>query len=212
MGASDASEQSGCVIWIGCCQWRVLLGYILLRQDATAETRRVGVRATRCLLPPRGREFGARASGSGDSAARLREEAFDEPSLEEGHGNRREDGQAAEGLDAPKRPVKHCVLRQGQRCDALGSRRDTDMNVQETQRLQWQQSKSERVQGFMEWSGVKRGAKGVCRVKAAGMVRTSPGRRASEAELLLDVLDGLGGLRDGLQCVLNHVDIAWVGV
>ena len=47
-----------------------------------------------------------------------------------------------------------------------------------------------------------------CRVKAAGRVRTSPGRRASEAELLLDVLDGLGGLRDGLQRVLNHVDVA----
>lgn len=51
-----------------------------------------------------------------------------------------------------------------------------------------------------------------CRVEAAGRVRTSPGRRAPEAELLLDVLDGLGGLRDGLQRVLNHVDVAWLGV
>ena len=49
-------------------------------------------------------------------------------------------------------------------------------------------------------------------MEAAGGVRTSPGRRASEAELLLDVLDGLGGLRDGLQRVLNHVDVAWLGV
>ena len=49
-------------------------------------------------------------------------------------------------------------------------------------------------------------------MEAAGRVRTSPGRRAPEAELLLDVLDGLGGLRDGLQRVLNHVDVAWLGV
>lgn len=117
-----------------------------MRQSESGST---GVCATRRLLPPRGREFGARESGSGDSAARLREEAFDEPSLEEEHGNRREDGQAAEGLDAPKRPVKHCVLRQGQRCDALGSGRGTNANVPETQRLQRQQSKSERVRCFV---------------------------------------------------------------
>ena len=122
---------------------------LLFAEMRQSESRSTGMCATRRLLPPHGREFGARESGSGDSVARLREEALDEPSLEEEHGNRREDGQAAEGLDAPKCPVKHCVLRQGQRCDALGGRRDTNVNVPETQRLQRQQSKSERVRGFV---------------------------------------------------------------